>query len=171
MDCSPPGSFVHGVFQARIIEWVAISFSRDLPDPGIEHESPALQAGFCRLSYQLRAWQQPTSNWGDLKGVNNGWWINIQGSGTPETTARLFLALWKISFLFDGLKPFLAARLMPSQKKKKLKVHLSLRVYTLPSPVIKAPTSRDNHTSLNKNFTNSLKLSLLWSTSIIRQGQ
>ena len=28
MDCSPPGSPVHGIFQARILEWVAISFSR-----------------------------------------------------------------------------------------------------------------------------------------------
>ena len=27
MDCSPPGSSVHGIFQARIVEWVAISFS------------------------------------------------------------------------------------------------------------------------------------------------
>ena len=28
MDCSPPGSSVHGLFQARILEWVAISFSK-----------------------------------------------------------------------------------------------------------------------------------------------
>ena len=28
MDCSLPGSSVHGIFQARILEWVAISFSR-----------------------------------------------------------------------------------------------------------------------------------------------
>ena len=28
VDCSPPGSSVHGIFQARILEWVAISFSR-----------------------------------------------------------------------------------------------------------------------------------------------
>ena len=28
MDCSPPGSSIHGIFQARILEWVAISFSR-----------------------------------------------------------------------------------------------------------------------------------------------
>ena len=28
MDCSPPESFVHGIFQARILEWVVISFSR-----------------------------------------------------------------------------------------------------------------------------------------------
>ena len=34
MDHSPPGSSVHGISQAKILEWVAISFSRDLPDPG-----------------------------------------------------------------------------------------------------------------------------------------
>ena len=28
MDCSPPGSSVHGIFQAKVLEWVAISFSR-----------------------------------------------------------------------------------------------------------------------------------------------
>ena len=28
MDCSPPGSSVHGILQARILEWVAISFPR-----------------------------------------------------------------------------------------------------------------------------------------------
>ena len=30
MDCSPPGSSVHGISQARILEWVAISSSRDM---------------------------------------------------------------------------------------------------------------------------------------------
>ena len=44
MDCSLPGSSVHGISQARILEWVAILFSRDLPDPGIEPGSPGLQA-------------------------------------------------------------------------------------------------------------------------------
>ena len=39
MDCSPRDSSVHGIFQARILEWVAISYFRDLPNPGIE---PAL---------------------------------------------------------------------------------------------------------------------------------
>ena len=42
IDCSLPGSSVHGILQARILEWAAISFSRDLPDPGIEPGSPAL---------------------------------------------------------------------------------------------------------------------------------
>ena len=34
MDCSPPGSSVHGIFQARIQEGVVISFSTDLPGSG-----------------------------------------------------------------------------------------------------------------------------------------
>ena len=37
------GSSVHGILQARILEWVAVSFPGDLPNPGIEHGSPALQ--------------------------------------------------------------------------------------------------------------------------------
>ena len=40
-----PQTTVHGVFQARILEWVAISFSRgSFPNPGIEPGSSALQA-------------------------------------------------------------------------------------------------------------------------------
>ena len=41
MDCNPPGSSVYGICQARILEWVAISPSGDLPDPGTEFMSPA----------------------------------------------------------------------------------------------------------------------------------
>ena len=33
MDCSPPGSSVHGIVQARILEWVAVSFSRGSSQP------------------------------------------------------------------------------------------------------------------------------------------
>ena len=39
MDCT-----VHGILLARILDRVAISFSRDLPDLGIESRPPALQA-------------------------------------------------------------------------------------------------------------------------------
>ena len=41
MDCSPPGFSVHEIVQARILECVAVSFSRDLPDPGAKPVSPA----------------------------------------------------------------------------------------------------------------------------------
>jgi len=40
MDCSPPGYSVHGLFQAGILEWLAIFFSGDSPNPG----TTALQA-------------------------------------------------------------------------------------------------------------------------------
>ena len=33
VDCSPPGSSIHGILQARILEWVAISFSRGSSQP------------------------------------------------------------------------------------------------------------------------------------------
>ena len=46
MDCSPPGSSVYGISQAQILEWVAIPFSEDLPDPGVESVSPALAGRF-----------------------------------------------------------------------------------------------------------------------------
>ena len=45
-DCSPPGSVVHEVSQGRILEWVAISFSKLTPNPGIKPESSALAGAF-----------------------------------------------------------------------------------------------------------------------------
>ena len=35
MNCGPPGPSTHGILQARILEWGAMSSSGDLPDPGI----------------------------------------------------------------------------------------------------------------------------------------
>ena len=46
MGHSLPGSSVHRILQARILEWVAILFSKDLSNPGIEPRSPVLQPGF-----------------------------------------------------------------------------------------------------------------------------
>ena len=44
MNCNPPGFSIHGILQARILEWAAIPSPGDLPDPGIERGLPALQA-------------------------------------------------------------------------------------------------------------------------------
>ena len=46
MDCSSPGSSVHGIFQARILKWLPFSPPRDHLEPGIEPKSPALAGGF-----------------------------------------------------------------------------------------------------------------------------
>ena len=53
MDCSLPGSSVHGILHARILEWVAMPPPGDLPDPGIEPVSlmsPALAGRFFNTS-------------------------------------------------------------------------------------------------------------------------
>ena len=63
MDCSLPGSSVHGILQTGVLERVAISFSRELPDPGIEPRAPALQAD----SLPLQQWfskRGPWTSWG-----------------------------------------------------------------------------------------------------------
>ena len=52
VDCNLLGFSVHGILQARILEGVTISFSKDLLDPGIEPRSPALEAD--ALTSELR---------------------------------------------------------------------------------------------------------------------
>ena len=44
IDCSPPGSSVHGILQARTVEWASFPTPGDLSKPGIEPRSPALKA-------------------------------------------------------------------------------------------------------------------------------
>ena len=46
MDCRPPGSSVHGISQARILQWVPFPSLGDPPNPGIKPMSPALAGGF-----------------------------------------------------------------------------------------------------------------------------
>ena len=63
LDCSQPGSSVHEIFQAIILEQVAISSSRDLPNPGIKPvslSSPALAGGFFTTS---ATWETPWSKY------------------------------------------------------------------------------------------------------------
>ena len=70
VDCSPSGSSVHGVIQARIPEWVAFPSPGDLPDSGTEPRSPALQANSL-LSEPL----------------GNSWWDSI-GSKSRASPGR-----------------------------------------------------------------------------------
>ena len=68
MYCSPPCSSVHGIFQARILEWVVIPTPQDVPDPGIEPASCvscallALQSHPSAPRRQLRPWQVKDSS-------------------------------------------------------------------------------------------------------------
>ena len=44
VDCSLPGSSVHGIVQIRILEWIACPSPGDLHDPGLKAGSPTVQA-------------------------------------------------------------------------------------------------------------------------------
>ena len=68
MDCNLSGSSVHGIFQARVLEWVAISFSRGFSRPSDwTRVSHIVGRGFYRLSHQGRAnWYTKKSGGGVL---------------------------------------------------------------------------------------------------------
>ena len=64
MDCSPPGSSVCGILWERILEWVAIPYSRDSPAPQTKPMVPVAPA--------LQADSSPLSHWGSPKAVQPG---------------------------------------------------------------------------------------------------
>ena len=78
--CHPMDYIVHSILQARILEWVAVHFSRDLPNTGIEPRSSSLQAnalpsepqgtpknsGVDSLSHRQWIFLTQESNWGLL---------------------------------------------------------------------------------------------------------
>ena len=75
MDCSPPTSSIHGILQARILEWVAISFSRVFEEgPNLfmfESSQPHLVPRIPGIRQKLRIcylWSNRTSF---LLGVND----------------------------------------------------------------------------------------------------
>ena len=63
MNCSLPGSSVHGILQASIQEWVAFFFSRALPNPGIEPGSPASQTDSLPIESAGKQNTQAVLNW------------------------------------------------------------------------------------------------------------
>ena len=84
-DCSLPVSMVHGILQARMLKWVALSFSRDLPDPGIEPGSPG-------SSVYAGGFLTTSANWESLK------------SKVVKRGEFLFLLFLSFSFFCLGLQ-------------------------------------------------------------------
>ena len=80
MDCSPPDSSVHGIFQARIQEWIAISFSRGSSwprDPPWVFGSPALAGRLFTTSDSLVFLISHPSNSGLGERLKSFWWQPI----------------------------------------------------------------------------------------------
>ena len=87
MNCSLSGSSVHGILQARILEWVVCPPPGDLPSPGIEPTSlmsPALAGGCLTTSatWEALVIKNPPSNAEDL-GLTPG-----QGAKIPHATTK-----------------------------------------------------------------------------------
>ena len=58
MDCSLPGSSIHGIFQARVLEWGAIAFSADMTEP-LRIDAPEVERGEGEVSLELSERTQP----------------------------------------------------------------------------------------------------------------
>ena len=85
MDCSPSGSSVHGISQAGILEWVAISFSKGYSQPKDRMPSPALKAGSFTTGTSLVAQlgKESTCNVGDLGSIPGLGRSPGEGNGNP----------------------------------------------------------------------------------------
>ena len=73
VDCSPPGSSVEGIAQARILEWVAISFSRGSYQLRDQTSSPTLKVDSLLLSHQ----GSPLAGISNDKSCTSQWHIEL----------------------------------------------------------------------------------------------
>ena len=108
MDCSLPGSSVHGFFQARILEWLPFPSPGDRPDPRIEPESLALQADSLPLHHQgspnlpftgeeIKAGKDDTMAPSVTAGKGEpGTWILLVCLYTPHSTASAFMQVHEV---------------------------------------------------------------------------
>ena len=110
---------VHGILQARILEWLAFLFSRDLPNPGMEPRSPSLQVdslpveppgkpkntGIGSLSLLHQMFPTLELNWGLLHCRRILYQLSYQGNLCESRSpflddVRWHISLEKISFVF-----------------------------------------------------------------------
>ena len=90
MDCNWPGSSVHGILQARILEWVAVLSSGNLPDSGIESWFPALQVDSLPSESPGKSSRQLASHLFDSTGGDPNPYWHGEHWGTDEGSSRPF---------------------------------------------------------------------------------
>ena len=88
VDCSLPGSSVHGILQARILEWVAISFSRGSSRTRDRTWSPALQEPPVKPEKDIRENQIIIS------------FQHRNANSNPRTQEHCHKVTWSVSFQF-----------------------------------------------------------------------
>ena len=99
---------VHGILQARILEWVAVPFSRGSSDPGIELGSPALQADSLPMELSGKPYLCECSRLNScFSFVSASWYSNFSEYFFNEYSVHLYsvLSTWcLLSDLIEGLK-------------------------------------------------------------------
>ena len=101
MDCGLSGSSVHGIFQARILEWVAISFGRGSSRP---MDWTCVFCIFCLL-YPCATWETPVVGYCACK--LSLFFFSDQFSFIPQVLPCLFLSPWRLSWLSRRHQVFL----------------------------------------------------------------
>ena len=86
LDCSSPGSSVHGIFQARILSWVAISYSRGSSWPSYQQANPC-----------FRVTETKTITF-------NIYWLDGSGSSGSKPGIKLNFKIWTYLWILDYLE-------------------------------------------------------------------
>ena len=129
MDCNPPGSSVHGILQARILEWVAISYSRISSQP---RDRTRGSRGSCTAVSFFTAEPpgKPMTSQGDLKPE----WEQPSSApslpGTPPGPGEHPTSCPQVQFLHINQHTFLILLIL-----KKMKVKVTQLCLTLCNPM------------------------------------
>ena len=119
MDCSLPGSSVHGIFQAKILEWVDMLFSGNLQPRNQTHISSP-------VSLTLQADSLPLSNWGNPCDLFNNLHFNRKRHSPFPGAAEM----WSSSDTVHGLPlSFVICSVRLSQSANRC----SLQMYSFPA--------------------------------------
>ena len=104
MDCSPPSSSVHGILQARILEWVAISFSRGSSQPRdrtqVSHTA-GKRFNLCTTREALK-YKTPSTNIKDFKGGKEAR-LNVEGGGGRGRVKGVALQTSPVTYRCPGV--------------------------------------------------------------------
>ena len=104
MDCSPPGSSVHGILQARILEWVAIPFSRGSSWPRDWTCVSCIAGRFFTIwpprksIYWMKKWKAQISHKYLESGINFQWWHEKWIQRLHHPWIQKVLSLTRLSF-------------------------------------------------------------------------
>ena len=105
VDCSPPGSSIHGILQARILEWVAISFSRGSSRPRDRTQVSHIAGrrfNLCTTREALK-YKNPSTNIKDFKGGKEARREEEEGGGGRGGAKGVALQMSPATYRYAGI--------------------------------------------------------------------